>query len=46
MVNHTIFMFLKTYNTEFDETIITFMDQNGRPLEIEVKVNMTLLINK
>ena len=26
--------FLKTYNTErFDEIIITFTDQNGRPLE-------------
>ena len=42
----SIFVFLKTYNTEFDEIIITFMDQNGRPLEIEDKVNLTLLINK
>ena len=25
-------VFLKTYNTEFDEIIIAFMDQNGRPL--------------
>ena len=25
-------VFLKTYNTEFDETIITFTDQNGRLL--------------
>ena len=39
------FVFLKTYNTEFDEIIITFTDQNGRPLEIEDKVNVTLLIN-
>ena len=39
-------VFLKTYNTEFDEIIITFTDQNGRPLEIEDKVNLTLLINK
>ena len=31
-------VFLKTYNTEFDEIIITFTDQNGRPLEIEDKV--------
>ena len=37
---------LKTYNTEFDEIIITFMDQNGRPLEIEDKVNFRLLTNK
>ena len=33
-------------NTEFDEIIITFTDQNGRPLEIEEKLNFTLLINK
>ena len=39
-------MFLKTYNTEFDEIIITFTDQNGRPLEIEDKVKLTLFINK
>ena len=39
-------MFLKTYNTEIDEIIVTFTDQNGRPLEIEDKVNLTLLLNK
>ena len=39
-------VFLKTYNTEFNEIIITFMDQNGRPLKIEDKINLTLLINK
>ena len=39
-------VFLKTYNTEFDEIIITFTNQNGRPLEIKDKVNLTLLINK
>ena len=38
-------MVLKTYTTDFDE-IITFMDQNGRPLEIEDKLNLTLLVNK
>ena len=27
-------VFLKTHNTEFDEIIITFTDENGRPLEI------------
>ena len=39
-------VFLKTYNTEFDEVIITFTNQNGGPLEIEDKVNLTLLIDK
>ena len=38
-------VFLKTYNTEFDETIIIFTDENGRPLEIEDKLNLALLIN-
>ena len=39
-------VFLETYNTEFDEIIITFTDQNGRPLEIGDKVNLILLIKK
>ena len=39
-------VFLETYNTEFDKIIISFTDQNGRPLETEDKVNLTLLINK
>ena len=39
-------VFLKTYNTEFDETIKTFSDQNGRPLEIDNKVNLIMFNNK
>ena len=39
-------VFLKTYNTELAKNIIIFTDQNGRLLEIEDKVNLTLLINK
>ena len=39
-------VFLKTYNTEFDEIIIIFSDQNGGPSDRENKVNLTLLINK
>ena len=38
-------VFLKTYNSEFDDIIITSTDQNGRPLEIEDNLNLTLLIN-
>ena len=34
------------YNTEFDKIIITFTVKNGRPLEIEEKVSLILLINK
>ena len=36
-------MFLKT---DFDEIIIAFPNENGRPLEIEDKVYLILLINK
>ena len=32
--------------TEVDEIIITFTDQNGRPLEIEEKANLKLHIDK
>ena len=39
-------VFLETYNTGFDGVTLTFADQNGRALEIEDKVNLTLLINK
>ena len=38
-------VFLKTYSADSDETIIRFTDQNGRPLELEGKVNLTLLID-
>ena len=37
---------LKTYTREFDEIVITFTDQNYRPLEIEDKIDLTLLVNK
>ena len=39
-------VFLKTYNTGFDDITIIFTDEYGRSLEIEEKVNLGLLINK
>ena len=39
-------VFLKTYNTVFDEIIIRFTDENGRTVETENEVTLTLLINK
>ena len=39
-------VFLKSYNKDFDKVTIKCADQNGRPLEIEDKINLTLLINK
>ena len=44
-VELTNLVFLKTYNTEFDEIVIIFTDHNGRPLEIEYKVHLRLHIN-
>ena len=45
MLNQAL-VFLKTYNTGFDEIIITLTDQNGTLLDVEDRVNLTLLINK
>ena len=39
-------LFLKPYNTEFEEIIIKLANQNGSLLEMEDKVNLTLFINK
>ena len=39
-------LFLETYNTEFADIVITTTNQNNIPLEIEEKVNLTLLIDK
>ena len=38
-------MFLKTFNSEFSYIEIWFPDQNFKPLEIENKINITLVIN-
>ena len=39
-------VFLRTYNTDFDEIIIAFTDQYDRTLEIKGKVNLALLTSK
>ena len=46
MLNQLIWCLLKTYNTESNNIIITFKDENGTQLELEEKVNLTSLINK
>ena len=33
MLNQKNLVFMKTYNTDFGEIIITFMDQDDKPLE-------------
>ena len=39
------FMFLKTFNSEFSCIEAWFTDQNSKPLELEDKINMILVIN-
>ena len=37
-------MFLKTFNSEFEDIEVWFIDQNSQPLEIEQRINLTLVI--
>ena len=37
-------IFLKTFNSEYDEIVVWFTDQNSKPLEIEDRVNLTMVI--
>ena len=39
------FIFLKTFDSEFSYIEVWFTDQNSKPLEIEDKINITLIIN-
>ena len=37
-------IFPKTFNSEFQEIKVWLTDQNSRPLEVEDKINLTLII--
>ena len=37
-------IFLKTFNSEFQEIKVWFTDQNSKPLEVEDKINLTPII--
>ena len=37
-------IFLKTFNSEYDEIIAWFIDQNIKPLEIKDRINLTMVI--
>ena len=39
--NHT---FLKTFNSEYNEIEVWFTDQNSKPLAIEDRINLTMVI--
>ena len=43
-ISPTNHIFLKTFNSEYDEIIVWLTDQNSQPLEIEDRINLTMVI--
>ena len=43
-ISATYFIFLKTFNSEFQTIEVWFTDQNSQPLEIEDRLNLTLVV--
>ena len=43
-ISPTNHIFLKTFNSEYDEIIVWFTDQNSQPLEIEDRISLTMVI--
>ena len=43
-ISPTNHIFLKTFNSEFQDIQVQFTDQNSRPLEIQDRMNLNLVI--
>ena len=43
-ISPTDHIFLKTFNSKYDEIKVWFIDQNSQPLEIEDKINLIMVI--
>ena len=43
-IYQTKHIFLKTFNSEFNEIIAWFTDQNSQPLQTEDRINLTMVI--
>ena len=43
-ISPTNHIFLRTFNLKYDEIIVWCTDQNSQPLEIEDRINLTLVI--
>ena len=43
-ISPTNHIFLKTLNSEYDEIKVWFTDENSQPLEIEDRINLTMVI--
>ena len=37
-------IFLKLFNSEYDEIVVWFTDQNSKPLKIKDRINLTMVI--
>ena len=45
-ISPTNHVFLKAFNLEYDEIQVWLTDQNSQPLEIEDRINLTMVINE
>ena len=43
-ISPTNHILLKTFNSEYNEIKVGFIDQNSQPLEIEDRINLTMVI--
>ena len=43
-ISPTNHLFLKTFNSEYDEIIVWLTDQNSQPLEIEDIIHITMVV--
>ena len=43
-ISPTNHIFLKSFNSEYNEVEVWFTDQNSKPLETEERINLTILI--
>ena len=43
-ISPTNHIFLKTFNSEYDEIIVWFTDQNSQLLEIEDRIYLTMMV--
>ena len=43
-ISPTNHIFLKTFNSEYDEIKVWFTDQNSKPLEMEDRINLIMVV--
>ena len=43
-ISSTNHIFLKTFNSQYDEIIVWFTDQNSQPLETEGRINLAMVV--